>query len=286
MKQKLLIIFLSISSFACKTNQLNEAQQMVKYYPIAKEGIWGFANENGDIVIPYQFEEVSFFVGERASVKSNGKYGFINKQGDYLLKPKYDTIGYFTSSKANVIKHGKALTINNKGKKLDEGILISRYGNGIEYASNPKDIFEINNGKFVLNQQDFENQQRLDPLANFTLNDFTFDEVLPFSAKSVIVKKNNKYDIFVHFNSVGLKGIQADKIIPNFAEKSDIENQIKATEAIFRIGEKWGLISNMGYTILEPEFHNIISTNSIYYLVEYMPDHWGTMTLKQRFFKH
>jgi hypothetical protein len=98
--------------------------EQVNLYPISENGLWGYADEEGQLIIPFQFENVTFFIGDRASVKQDGKYGFINGKGEYLIKPKYDSIGYFNQTEAIVTKNGKKSTINRKGKKLNNGIII------------------------------------------------------------------------------------------------------------------------------------------------------------------
>ena len=69
--------------------------------PIGKNGKWGYANEDGDLTIEYNFEKVTFFKGDRAAAKLDGKFGFINKEGRNFQKPKFDSIGYFTNERAN-----------------------------------------------------------------------------------------------------------------------------------------------------------------------------------------
>ena len=269
----------------CKTQQKAYSIKQVKLYPISENGLWGYANEDGELEIPYQFEKVTFFSGDRASVKFDGKYGFINGEGEYLIKPKYDSIGYFDRTEAIVTKNGKNKTIDRKGKNLNKGIMIGRCGNGIQYASNPNDIFDKVGNRYILNNSDFEKQRRFDPTANFEISDFTFDEVIPFSSKSVIVSKHDKFDIFVHYNSVGLKGIWADEIVPNFQNEKEGDKLIQANNSKFRIGEKWGLISDLGHIQLEPEFYEIEKVHGIFYIVEYKPKHKGCMTLRKRYFK-
>jgi len=284
MKQINLLILVIMPLIACNS-QKNFPIEPANLYPIGKHGLWGYANSAGDIMIPYQFESATFFIGDRASVKKDGKYGFINKRGEFLIKPEYDSIGYFNSDQANVIKNGKKLTINRRGQRQDEGILISFCGTGIEYVSNPLDYFKEVDDQYVLRSGEFEQQRRLDPAANFQISDFTFDEVIPFSARSVIIKKNNKYDIYVHFNYVGLKGIWADEIVPYFGDKHGSGEMIAAQNAKYRIGDTWGIVTSLGQISVEPEFHSIKDRNGIYYLVEYRHDHWGWMTGRNRYFK-
>lgn len=279
------IIITLILLVGCKTQRNVSLSKHVNLYPISENGLWGYADEEGQLVIPYQFENVTFFIGDRASVKQDEKYGFINGKGEYLIKPIYDSIGYFNETEAVVTKNGKKSTIDRKGKKLNKGIIIEICGTGIEYASNPHDIFDKVGNKWILNAKEFENQRRLDPTTEYEISDFTFDDVIPFSSKSVIVIKDDKFDIFVHHNSVGLKGIWADEIVPIFNTIKEDNYLIQAHNAKFRIGEKWGLISSLGHVELQPEFYGIDQAHGIYYYVEYKPRHWGTMTLTKRYFK-
>jgi hypothetical protein len=284
MANKLLVIILFLY-IGCKT-QLNEYPvKQINLYPISENGLWGYVDEEGELKIPIKFDKVTFFCDDRASVKFDGKYGFINRKGEYEIKPRYDSIDYFDNIDAIVTIGRKKLSINRKGKKLNRGLIVGRCGTGLEYVSDPNDIFYKVGKKYILNTKDFENQRRFDPTANFEIDNFTFDDVIPFSSKSNIVKKDGKFDIFVHYNSVGLKGIWADEIVPNFQKEREGNDLIQADDAKFRVGEKWGLVSNLGHVELEPEFYGIEKTEGIFYFVEYKPNHWGTMTLSKRYFK-
>ncbi len=96
----------------CKTQRNVYPFKQVNLYPISANGLWGYADEEGQLAIPFQFEYVSFFTGDRASVKQDGKFGFINGKGEYLIKPKYDSIEYFNHSEAIITENGKKSTIN------------------------------------------------------------------------------------------------------------------------------------------------------------------------------
>src|SRR6185503_10002846 len=53
---------------------------------------WGFADENGKLVIPMKYQQVKYFEKGRALVKLNNKWGIIDKTGKELAPLKYDTI--------------------------------------------------------------------------------------------------------------------------------------------------------------------------------------------------
>ena len=75
--------------------------QMVK-----KDGLCGYIDENGTIVIPPQFEKADMFRGGMAVVKQNGKYGCINIRGEFVIPPEYDRIERPFSGEAYMEKDG------------------------------------------------------------------------------------------------------------------------------------------------------------------------------------
>jgi hypothetical protein len=282
MKSKFLkTLFLSLVILAsCKTNKNTVTNEYVNLFPIGKNGKWGYANEDGNQVIDYKFEKVSFYRGGRAAAKLNGKFGFINMDGAFIEKPKYDSIGYFTAHEASVVKKGKVIAIDRNGKKLKEGFIIATEGNAMENAE-PLDYFDLQGGRYVLNKKDFKNEQRLDPKAELDMWDFTFDKVLPFSWNSFIVRKDKSYDIYL-LNSGGLKDLQLDNIKPI---RYQWNNAISSQYAKFEIDGKWGIISSTGNILIDPEFYSIENASGQYYLVEYKPDRWGYISQAKRMFK-
>lgn len=57
-----------------------------------QEGKWGFANTEGSIVIPIQYDSVLPFTLGVAAVDLGGKFGVIRPDGSYLLQPEYDSL--------------------------------------------------------------------------------------------------------------------------------------------------------------------------------------------------
>lgn len=57
-----------------------------------EKGLWGFADPDGRIVIPIQYESVLDFTLGTALVRSGGKMGLIRQDGTYLLPLEYDTL--------------------------------------------------------------------------------------------------------------------------------------------------------------------------------------------------
>lgn len=51
---------------------------------------FGFINKKGELVIPYQYDEVTRFINGLARVNILGKWGFINKDGKLEIRADYD----------------------------------------------------------------------------------------------------------------------------------------------------------------------------------------------------
>ncbi len=276
----LLLSTLTLLAIGCRSHsQLTRSTDHETLYPVSMHGLWGYADEEGTVVIDYKYEQASFFVGGRAAAKSNGKYGFINRNGHFITKPIYDSIGYYTLTQANVIRRGKSLTIDNNGKKQESGILVSVGGNS-RPAAHPTEYFELIDDKYVLDAPLVANEQRLDPLADYQVDDFTFDDVRQFSWKSMIVVSNNSSDLYL-LNNGGLKGLNFDHIEPI---RYHWNNQASTQYAKFYTDGRWGVMSSSGDILIEARYENIDSAYGQYYLVEYQPDCWGYVSQSKQYF--
>ena len=57
-----------------------------------EDGLWGFADVSGAIVVPIQYQSVLDFTLGTALVQTGNKLGLIRQDGTYLLDPEYDTL--------------------------------------------------------------------------------------------------------------------------------------------------------------------------------------------------
>lgn len=58
----------------------------------SENGLWGFADATGRVVVPIQYQSVLDFTLGTALVCSNNKMGLIRQDGVQLLRPEYDTL--------------------------------------------------------------------------------------------------------------------------------------------------------------------------------------------------
>lgn len=280
---KYFILSISLSFvFACNPiERISTPGEIVKIYPIGENGLWGYADENGNTIIDIQFEEAQFFVSGLAPVKQNGKYGYINKHGKFEIKAKYDSVEIMRYDFAFVNKNGKRFQIDRNGKRLRgkkmRSSILSSCG-APSYATNPLEIFEKSDNGYSLREEHFEAQKRYDPLANYTLEDFTFDEVIPYSSRTILVRRGDKYGFFVHYNGVGLSSLWVDDIILKYPRPIYQEKYASIIYSIVKQGDHWGLMQSMGKIVLEPEFISMRQMNGIMFMVEYEPQKFGCIT--------
>ena len=62
------------------------------YMPTRNNGLWGFSDSYGNIVIPQKYDFATIFQNDVAFVRLNNKWGLINKQGEELIPIKYDRL--------------------------------------------------------------------------------------------------------------------------------------------------------------------------------------------------
>ena len=57
-----------------------------------ENGLWGFVDTTGSVVVPIRYQSVLDFTLDTALVRTNNKMGLIRQDGAYLLQPEYDTL--------------------------------------------------------------------------------------------------------------------------------------------------------------------------------------------------
>ena len=102
----ILILLIALSPLTAWT-------QSTKLIPYRKGSLWGYANENGQIVIPPKYERTYFFSSDGlARIKSNNMYGYMDAQGKVVIVPKYSSASDFYMGIAKVEQKKKTFCIN------------------------------------------------------------------------------------------------------------------------------------------------------------------------------
>jgi serine/threonine protein kinase len=85
-----------------------------------KDGLWGYLNEQGDVIASAQFDYAYPFVEGRAKVNHIGKYGYIDSDGKMVIPAKYDNAGAFRHGKSTVSIGNDEFMIDIWGKIINE----------------------------------------------------------------------------------------------------------------------------------------------------------------------
>ena len=60
------------------------------YAAVKINGMWGFVDGQGKIVIEPQYEDAKSFLNGFAAVKKNGLWGYINQDGELVIAPAFE----------------------------------------------------------------------------------------------------------------------------------------------------------------------------------------------------
>lgn len=98
----------------------------------------GYINHDGELVIPYKYEQARDFHDSLAAVSDfeNG-WGFIDKKGNYVIQPTYKDVGDFSEGLAPVKINGLWGYINKKGTLVVKNLYrsVSPFKNGVAFVS-------------------------------------------------------------------------------------------------------------------------------------------------------
>ena len=70
----------------------SDANEYKSYIPIEENGLWGYSDTSGHVVIPAKYDFARIFECGVASVQLDNKWGLINSQGEKITPLKYDRI--------------------------------------------------------------------------------------------------------------------------------------------------------------------------------------------------
>ena len=82
-----------VSGFACDDMDIPTEDGL---YAFAKNGLWGFVDSDGKVVIQPTYEAAKSFSNGLAAVRQNGKWGFITPQNELVINYQFADVDYFT----------------------------------------------------------------------------------------------------------------------------------------------------------------------------------------------
>lgn len=84
-----------------------------------KDGLWGYLNEQGDVIAPAKYDFAYPFMEGRAKVNYMGKYGYIDQKGKLVIPTKFDQAGAFRDGKTTASIGDQEFEIDIWGKIIE-----------------------------------------------------------------------------------------------------------------------------------------------------------------------
>lgn len=245
--------------------------------PFNKGGLFGYVNEQGEVVLAPSFESADVFVGGVGVVAQNGKYGIIDQKGNWIVKPAYDEIGVNETDSVLTVRKG-----NLKGFLRLNGQVITpvKYYSVDGFNWSVARVFQFTSHPQAVNKKGkelipathyFEGQPHrgfmkvfdrktekagiIDSTGKFYLP-CIYDEVSlePAETGKFIVMKSSVSDAGVEQKNYGVAGAGGKEIIPvRFREIRYLRNGLFAV----KVENKWGVIDEKGEVRLDDIYPDI-----------------------------
>jgi len=82
---------------------------------------WGYLRQDGKVIVPPQYSEVSSFSGGLGAVKDKAAWGYVNTEGSLVIKPRFQRANWFMEGLAGIqVESGKWGFIDRTGKLVIE----------------------------------------------------------------------------------------------------------------------------------------------------------------------
>lgn len=221
--QQIISVLLTLMTLSCQLNSQHINGQKKELYPIVENGLWGYIDKSGKVIIKPRFRSAGEFAEGFAPVRLNGTYGYIDNSGGFVIQPKYDVAYSFDNGQAKVYIDGKPFFIDYKGKIFFE----HRYSEIYGFGENDFSIVETETKKFGL----IDKKGQL-------LVDTTFKQIRDFSngLSVVIGQHHERYpdDDAEPILEIGVINSNGDYIVPfgKYEDISDFKNGFAKVELI------------------------------------------------------
>lgn len=111
MQTKLIFLFLL---FRILPSFGQVAQEVL--FPIQENGLWGYIDSTGTVIIPFRFLSAGDFSEGLAPVRLVGRYGYISTTGEMVIPVKFDYAESFENGLGKVWLDGKPFFVDKTGK--------------------------------------------------------------------------------------------------------------------------------------------------------------------------
>lgn len=197
--------------------------------PACKDGMCGYINEKGALVIPMKFKGTALrFEGGLAPVEHQGSFGFIDETGEWVVPPQYVRAEPFSEGFAAVKTQNGYGFINAQGNEV--------------IAPQFEDAYAFNESGFAVVENQAGKMGLIDRAGTVVIN-MQYDDIeeVPFDSTLYFIKSN------------GLNGVANIKneviIAPTFS-------QVEYKDGMWLLNQKGykGLATAAGTVVLQPEW--------------------------------
>ena len=231
----------------------------LKLLPYKLNNLFGFMNDQGDVVIQPEYEQLGFFKEGLASATKNGKVGFIDKSNQVIISFQFDAAVDFENGRSIVEQDGKFGMIDRSGNaifpliyedigQLSEGLIYalkdSLYGyydrnNNERISPRFGEAFAFSNGmaKVVFE----EKQAFIDTYGKFVVEPL-YESLQVFSDSVLVAEKEGRFGL-IAFSGKPLTEFIFDQV-----------GQLSVNRALVVINNLVGYIDKKGSVVIPPKF--------------------------------
>ncbi|MFN2430018.1 MAG: WG repeat-containing protein [Cryomorphaceae bacterium] len=203
-----------------------------RYYPVEKNGKWGFIDEDGNLKIAPKYDFVEEFKESIALVGIGDEVAYIDKSGRQITDFKFESGFSFINGFAVVENEGLYGVINRQGAEIIDVVYedIGEFSEGLIYADKGNGYGYFNTeGVLVIN--------------------YVFDNASDFKNGLAVVEVGGKYGL-VNQSGKAVTEFKYDWIEPFPAD---------GNPARTRIGDRFGLMKPAGEAICDSLYYRIAS---------------------------
>ncbi|MCL2425329.1 MAG: WG repeat-containing protein [Oscillospiraceae bacterium] len=241
-------------------------------FQIKNEGLWGVAGADGSILVPYRFDEISTFSGDRAFVMSDGEVFAVDRRGNRILKlhENVTEIGNFADNRLTLMIDGRwhrATSELEVGATYFDMIGMHSSGNAAAMQggrwgvidSSAQWIIPAEHGEVIMDELGraygqgavfVRNGNAVTLLVDGERVGGTFEDARPFGEENFAAVKNNGLWGFINTSGELVISYQ-------FEDARSFGQHLAAVQ----IGDYWGYINLLGDVVIEPEFLEAKSFN-------------------------
>ncbi len=215
-------------------------------YPFKKDSLWGYINDNSQIIIEAKYQEVSNFSDGKAKIMLNDKYGFINYLNEMIIEPRYTEASDFHYKYTIVENNNQFYLIDINNKKMVTPLLKDSYWLNSKFA-----VIESSQGYQYFNSQ------------SESINNIVYEDIFSLDYNYIIAKKGTQSTL-ISLNNIKKDSIENFEKIINKNYYLTINENIKIINSISTEQK-----IEIDYDYISQSYNNrilVIKNNKIAYL--------------------